>query len=116
MDVQLTCYVDAGKVTATPVQAITENISRTGILMRWTAGTPLPAVDSRLVLDLELPENSEFGTRMMRCQATVVRVLPVEGRGHEIALKVRSMRFVRTKPVVRTYDLERMPVASDRVS
>ena len=70
IDVQLTCYVDAGKVKGAPLRAITENISRTGVLMRWVEGIPLPDIDGKLVLDLQLPENSGVGPRLMRCRKT----------------------------------------------
>jgi c-di-GMP-binding flagellar brake protein YcgR len=78
IDVQLTCHVGAGKVKAEPVRAFTENVSRTGMLMRWAEGVPLPNIDGKLVLDLQLPENSEFGPRVMRCRTQVLRVTPCE--------------------------------------
>ena len=46
------------------------------MLMRWMEGHPLPEVGSKLILEVLLPENSEFGSRVMRCRATVVRVEP----------------------------------------
>jgi c-di-GMP-binding flagellar brake protein YcgR len=96
LDVQLTCYVGAGKVQATPVRALTENVSRTGMLMRWMRGVPLPAVEGKLTLDLELPENSDFGPRVMRCSTQVVRVTPCDGDTHSVALRVLAMRFLPT--------------------
>jgi c-di-GMP-binding flagellar brake protein YcgR len=116
IDVQLTCYVGAGKVQAEPMRAFTENVSRTGMLMRWMEGTPLPNIDRKLVLDLQLPENSEFGPRVMRCRTQVLRVTPIAGNSHEVALRVLSMRFIKSKPGISPSDLAAMPVAAGRVS
>jgi len=116
IDVQLTCYVGAGKVQAEPMRALTENVSRTGMLMRWMEGIPLPNIDRKLVLDLQLPENSEFGPRVMRCRTQVIRVTPVAGKSHDVALRVLSMRFIKSKREIRPIDLAAMPVAASRVS
>jgi c-di-GMP-binding flagellar brake protein YcgR len=117
IDVQLTCYVGAGRVTGEPMHALTENVSRTGILMRWMDGVPLPKVDGKLVLDLKLPENSDVGPRVMRCRTEVRRVAPVAGNAHEVALRVLSMRFVKARRErFSESDLALMPVAADRVS
>jgi c-di-GMP-binding flagellar brake protein YcgR len=115
IDVQLTCYVGAGKVHGAPMRAYTENVSRTGMLMRWIAGVPLPVLDGKLILDLELPENSDFGPRLMRCRTTVVRIDPCEGDNHAVALRVVAMQFVSTKRRVKPLDLAAMPVSMDRV-
>jgi hypothetical protein len=117
VELQLKCCVNAGRITAVSARALTENVSRTGILIRWNAETPLPAVDSKFILDVELPENSEFGQRIMRCRVSVVRALPAMDRYPEVALKIHSMRFAKTKPIVDAapwspYDLQNMPVTS----
>jgi c-di-GMP-binding flagellar brake protein YcgR len=128
IDLQLTCYIGAGKVQAAPVRTLTENVSRTGMLMRWSAGTPLPSLGGKLVLDVELPENSGFGPRVMRCRAEVIRLTACEGNEHEVALRIASMRFIKgrfdaapvTEPRKRksrgkALDLASMPAITDRV-
>jgi c-di-GMP-binding flagellar brake protein YcgR len=115
IDVQLTCYVGAGKVEAASIRALTENVSRTGMLMRWVEGIPLPSVDGRLVLDLPLPENSAFGPRVMRCRAAVIRVTPCDGNAHAVALRILSMKIVKGKRAPKVSDLASMPVAGSRV-
>ena len=92
-----------------------ENVSRTGMLMRWMAGVPLPVLDGKLILDLELPENSDFGPRLMRCRTRVVRIDPCAGDTHAVALRVVAMQFVSTKRRVTRQDLASMPVSMDRV-
>jgi c-di-GMP-binding flagellar brake protein YcgR len=133
IDVQLTCCVDAGKAQATPVRALTENVSRTGMLMRWSGSSPLPKVDGKLTLDVLLPENSEFGPRVMRCRTQVARVTERAQGEHEVALRVLTMRFIKpgirtkverasgrglssAKPTRKVRDLASMPVATERIS
>ena len=116
MDVRLTCYVGSGKVHAAPMRALTENVSRSGMLMRWMQGVPLPAVDGKLTLDIELPENSEFGPRVMRCDAQVVRIMPHAGDTHAVALNVLGMRFIRARRRPAKSDLAAMPLAVSRVN
>lgn len=117
IDVQLTCYVGSGRVTGEPIRALTENVSRTGILMRWMDGVPLPKVDGKLVLDLKLPENSDVGPRVMRCRTEVRRVAPGPGNSYEVALRVLSMRFVKSRRErFSASDLASMPVLANRVS
>jgi len=131
IDVHLTCCVEAGRAEATPVHALTENVSRTGILMLWVGDCPLPRLDRKLTLDVLLPENSEFGPRVMRCLTEVTRIIHrAEGR-HEVGLRVISMRFIkpgavggslprggvsRKKRLPGKCDLASMPVATERVS
>jgi c-di-GMP-binding flagellar brake protein YcgR len=114
IDVQLTCFVGSGKAHAEPLRAFTENVSRTGVLMRWIEGTPLPDLERKLVLDVKLPENSGVGPRVMRCRTEVIRITPA-GKTHAVALRILSMRFVRDKRSPRVNDLASMPVAVDRV-
>jgi c-di-GMP-binding flagellar brake protein YcgR len=116
IDVQLTCYVGAGKITGEPRRTLTENVSRTGVLMRWVDDIPLPKIDRKLILDVALPENSDFGPRVMRCRTQVIRVVPGIGNCHDVALRVLSMRFVKTRRTVKPADLLKMPVTATRVS
>lgn len=132
IDVQLTCCV-AGKAEATPVRALTENVSRTGMLMLWSGTSPLPKVDGKLTLDVILPENSEFGPRVMRCRTEVARVIQRTEGEHEVALRVLTMRFIKpgirtnaerassrrpptAKPSRKQRDLASMPLATERIS
>lgn len=124
IDVQLACSVDSGKARAMPIQTLTENVSRSGMLMIWGAAAPLPALNKRLTLDVQLPENSEFGPRVMRCRAEVTRVVSRDGGDHHVALRVLSMKFMNPgadgklsgKGGTRRFrDLASMPVATTRV-
>jgi hypothetical protein len=94
--------------------ALTENFSRSGILVQWLNETPLPEVGRRLTLDVHLPGSPKSDRRIMRCRTTVVRVIPGLGHKHEVALRVHNMRFVAAKPVA-IYDLSAMPIPNNLV-
>src|ERR1700721_2597943 len=87
IDVQLTCCVEGGRAEATPVRAPTENFSGNGMLMLWARGAPIPRIDGKLTLDVLLPENSEFGPRVMRCLTEVTRIIHRAEGGHEAGLR-----------------------------
>jgi c-di-GMP-binding flagellar brake protein YcgR len=114
VDMQLTCLVAADRLEATPVRVFTENVSRTGILMRWAANSPLPEVSKTMTLDVQLPENSEFGPRVMRCRATVVRITRRSGDQPAVAFEVQNMRFIKPRSR-KARDLASMPLATNRV-
>jgi len=97
------------------MRAFTENVSRTGMLMRWMPGVPLPALAGKLILDLELPENSEFGARVMRCRTEVVRIDPCDGDTYTVGLRVTGMRFIKSRQPMPARDLSSMVVVGDRV-
>lgn len=124
IDVQLACSVDAGKAQAMPIRTLTENVSRSGMLMRWSGGLPLPQIEKKLTLDVLLPENSDFGPRVMRCRAQVTRIVERADGPHQVALRVLSMRFMNAdddqpqagnKRRRKARDLAAMPVATNRV-
>jgi hypothetical protein len=96
------------------VRALAENVSRTGILVQWLDGTPLPEVGRSLTVNIHLPGSSETGPRVMRCRTTVVRVIPGSGQKHRVALGVHNMRFVAAMPVT-IFDLAAMPIPESPV-
>jgi hypothetical protein len=114
-DLKLTFRIASGRPQASVAKALTENVSRSGLLVRWLEGTPLPKVGGRLTLDVQLPKNPEMDRRVMRCRTTVVRVIPGLGREHEVALRVHNMRFVAEKKAKTIYDLAAIPITNDLV-
>lgn len=104
-DLQLTWRIGSGRVQADSAVALTENVSRGGILVRWLEGIPLPKVGRKLTLDVQLPRNPEMDPRVMRCRATVVRVVTGSGQKPEVALRVHNMRFVAAGKSAPTCDL-----------
>ena len=57
----------------------------------------MPALGGKLTVDVQLPENSEFGPRVMRCRAEVIRVKPREGDEHEVALSGRTNELIASR-------------------
>jgi hypothetical protein len=114
LDLQLLCRIGADKILSAPLEGLTENVSRDGMLMRWAEPFPLPEIGCSLTVDVQLPANSVHAPRLMRCGATVVRI--VRGRtGHpSVGLRIDNVRFVEARSV-RSYPLESMVPASDRV-
>jgi hypothetical protein len=114
-NLQLICRIGSGRLLAVSNRVLTENVSRTGMLVRWLDGMPLPRVGGKLTLDVQLPKNPEIDPRVMRCRTTVVRVIPGSGRQHEVALRVHNMSFVAAKNPAATYDLAAIPIPNHRV-
>ena len=114
-DLQLICRIGSGRVQAESARALTENVSRTGILVQWLEGIPLPKVGGRLTLDVQLPTNPAMGPRVMRCRTSVVRVTSGSGRKHEVALRVHTMRFVAAEESAPGCDLASIPLPNKLV-
>lgn len=94
VDLRLACrIVNQGSVSENS-GGTTENISRNGLLLRWTRPAPVPAAGSALRVELELPSEGVFAPRVIRCDSTVVRVIDGENGQSHVALKVNTMRFV----------------------
>jgi len=102
---QLICRAESGTVRSsmdpaaaagTP-EGITENMSRDGILMRWLDVVPLPEIGSPLTVEVELPEDSEFGPRVMRCKTTVVRITRRQDGQRSVGLRIDHVRFNRAR-------------------
>ncbi len=72
----------------------TVNISRQGVLVRWsaTAAETVPAPGDSVSFHLALPL-SRFGQRCIRCQGRVVRVETDGGQGPLVALSIPQMEF-----------------------
>ncbi len=75
---------------------VTENISRSGLLIGWRgdgAPLPLPSVGQIVTVEIELPANHGFGQKCIHCQGTVVRVAQTEADYPRVALQVNYMDF-----------------------
>lgn len=96
IEVKLTCYVSSPRVWSNGAVGVTENISRSGLLMLWNGkqtGSRLPRVGDLITMDIELPAHHDFPTKCIHCQGTVVRVSVGENEPPRIALNVNYMKF-----------------------
>ena len=117
IDLQLLCRLGTGAIRSTPLEGITENISRNGILMRWLDAVPLPEVGAELTVEFSLPESEDFGPRVMRCETTVVRIKTGANGQPAVALRIDGLRFAAAQtPMDPEYDLASMPPATKSVS
>jgi hypothetical protein len=96
VEVRLPCHVEFPKSKSRVFVGVTENMSRSGILVSWSADglvTHLPKPGELLSVDIELPANHSFGRRCMHCQAVVARVSAGEKGEPIVALQVNQMQF-----------------------
>jgi hypothetical protein len=93
-DLRLNCRIDGSSLISDNSGETTENISRNGLLLRWTRTAPAPAAGSEMRVEVELPSDGAFAPRLIRCESTVVRVIKGPDGCPQVALKVNTMRFV----------------------
>jgi c-di-GMP-binding flagellar brake protein YcgR len=106
VELRLSCRIDGDSLVSENSGETTENISRNGLLLRWTRNAPVPEAGSALRVEVELPSDGSFAPRLIRCESTVVRIIMgAEGRS-QIALKVHTMRFVEDADRLRQGDVE----------
>ena len=94
VDLRLSCRIEGSSVISDNSGDTTENISRNGLLLRWTRTSPAPEAGSAMRVEVELPSDGVFAPRLIRCESTVVRVIKGNDGQSQIALKVHTMRFV----------------------
>ena len=96
IDVKLNCRVSSPRVWSNGFVGVTENISRSGLLLLWNGKQPesrLPRVGDLITMDIELPANHDFPSKCIHCQGTVVRVSVSETEAPRVALSVNYMKF-----------------------
>jgi hypothetical protein len=115
LDLQLLCRIGDDRILSAPLEAFTEKMSRDGMLMRWTEPFPLPGVGCRLTVDVPLPAEPGKVPRLMRCAATVVRIVRQKAGQPSVGLHIENVRFVEPKAPLTSYPLQSMPSATDRI-
>lgn len=114
IDLQLICRIGCCEMLSMPRSSrdvlMSENFSRTGILLRWVAAIPLPSIGSRLTIDVELPTVAGGEPRAVRCAAQVIRVAIGEDSRQLVGMTIGKIRFVAATPASASrMDLEWMP-------
>jgi hypothetical protein len=90
--VQLSCSLTTPGDNPGPIVGVTENISRGGVLIRWTAQPdtiPLPNSGTYLAVAVKLP----LGPRYLRCSGRVVRVSTARDGPNLVAVEIRRISF-----------------------
>ncbi len=96
LEVRLPCHVELPQTRSRLFVGLTENISRSGVLVQWTGGDPtgrLPQPGQLLSADIELPANHAFGRKCLHCQVTVVRVSRSPEGTARVAFQIGQMQF-----------------------
>jgi len=89
---ELRCSLASFRDNPEAVIGVTENISRGGVLIRWTgeANTiPLPNSGDPITVALKLP----LGPRYLRCSGRVIRVSTSRDNPVLVAVEIRRMSF-----------------------
>src|ERR1700686_3721313 len=97
LDLQLLCRIGSDRLLSTPLEGLTENVSRDGMLIRWAEPFPLPEIGCGLTVDVQLPANSGAAPRLMRCGATVVRIVREKTGDPSVGLRIDHVRFVESR-------------------
>lgn len=96
MEVKLKCHVSSAGSWPKGLAGVTENISRHGVLMNWSLqepGAEAPRVGELVTVEIELPANHVFNRKCIQCQATVVRIAPIEKDLFRVAFSINQMKF-----------------------
>lgn len=94
LDVKARCHLMGSRSKA--CEGVTENISRSGLLMRLRTNNStllLPKIGELMTVDIELPRNKKYGQKCLRCRGAVVRVINARKSSPRIALSIGQMRF-----------------------
>lgn len=116
VDLRLSCRIDGSSIISENSGDTTENISRNGLLLRWTRPAPAPQAGAEMRVEVELPSDGAFAPRLIRCESTVVRVIRGADGRSQIALKVHTMRFVEDAGRLGQGDVEAATPARKRVN
>ena len=82
---------------------IVENISRTGILIRWLPSDgpeDVPRAGDTLNIEMALPANHNFDRKCWFCGGTVVRVSKAEDNSPLVAVRINTTKFRKYTPAV----------------
>ena len=117
LDLQLLCRIGPSKLLSAPVGTgavlVSQNLSRTGILLRWLPSIPLPPIGSRLTLDVGLPRLPGQAARVMRCKAEVVRIELASDSHQLVGMKIGKIRFVQPSESAMNVDLASLQPATN---
>jgi hypothetical protein len=96
LDVQRPCKVRPAAAPAVEMTGITENVSRSGMLVKFensVISDLLPAVGEGVRITFDLPRNANFTPRSLECTGRIVRASDKAGDRAELAVEVHTMRI-----------------------
>lgn len=103
VNLALECRVITGNKRSGGTMKVVENISRTGILIRWLASDgphDVPRPGDTLSIEMALPVNHNFDRKCWFCGGTVVRVSKAEDNSPLVAVRINTTKFRKYTPAV----------------
>jgi PilZ domain len=101
VNLALECRVTAGGKRSGGTMKLVENISRTGILIRWVPSDgpqDVPRPGDTLNIEMALPANHNFDRKCWFCGGTVVRVSKAEDNSPLVAVRISTTKFRKYTP------------------
>ena len=101
VNLALECRVSSPSKRSAGTMKVVENISRTGILIRWLASDgpeDVPRVGDSLSIEMALPANHNFDRKCWFCGGTVVRITKAEDNSPLIAVRINTTKFRKYNP------------------
>ena|SRR5579872_7392088 len=96
VNLALECRVTPGNKRSGGSMKLVENISRTGILIRWVSSgnaEDVPRAGDTLNIEMALPANHNFDRKCWFCGGTVVRVSKGEDNSPLVAVRINTTKF-----------------------
>lgn len=96
IEMKLPCEVLFPKLWLLPLEGVTANLHRNGILIGCdlsSIGNDLPALGETVHVRVMLPANHSFGRKTMDCEASLVRIMQTGFSRWQLAVRVHNMSF-----------------------
>jgi hypothetical protein len=93
---RLSCRIVSPFHSFSTLGGITENVSRSGLLVNLAAEGPAeesPKMGNSAHVVLDLPETPSSAPKCLECEATIVRIEDTEEGARRLAFRVRRMQF-----------------------
>src|SRR5437867_1595727 len=112
VNLAMECRVSSPSKRSPGSMKIVENISRTGILIRWlpTDGPEdLPRVGDTLTIEMALPANHNFDRKCWFCGGTVVRISKAADNSPLVAVRINTTKFRKYTPAANHKPVSQAP-------
>ena len=103
VNLALECHVYSANKRSAGSTKVVENISRTGILIRWLPSDgpeDMPRAGDSLNIEMALPANHSFDRKCWFCGGTVVRVSRAEDNSPLVAVRINTTKFRKYTPAI----------------
>jgi PilZ domain-containing protein len=112
VNLALECRVTTGNKRSGGSMKVVENISRTGILIRWLSSDgpqDVPRAGDTLTIEMALPANHNFDRKCWFCGGTVVRVSKAADNSPLVAVRINTTKFRKYTPPASHKSIAQVP-------